>query len=327
MSTTPAVEAVDLVKHFGDNRAVDGVSFVVPTGTVLGLLGPNGAGKTTLVRMLTTLSVPTSGTGRVAGHDVREEPDAVRRSIGLTGQAATVDEILTGRENLRLIGSLYGLSRGYVRQATDELLERFDLARAADRQATSYSGGMRRRLDLAVSLLAAPPILFLDEPTTGLDPQSRSGLWDVLRELVQEGTTLVLTTQYLEEADHLADEIVVVDRGRVIAAGTPTQLKDRAGQASVVVTLTHAADLDAAAALMRDHSPEVHVEAGSRRLTAQAGGLGDMTRIAAVFETSGIELDDLGLARPSLDDVFLHLTGHRAEGDAATETTPQGAAQ
>jgi ABC-2 type transport system ATP-binding protein len=328
MSTHPAVEAIDLAKHFGDNRAVDGVSFVVPTGSVLGLLGPNGAGKTTLVRMLTTLSVPTSGTGRVAGFDVREQPDAVRRSIGLTGQAATVDEILTGRENLRLIGSLYGLSRGYVRRASDDLLERFDLTRAADRPAKSYSGGMRRRLDLAVSLLAAPPILFLDEPTTGLDPQSRSGLWDVLRELVQEGTTLVLTTQYLEEADHLADEIVVVDRGRVIAAGTPTQLKDRAGQASVVVTLTHAADLDAAAALMRDHSPEVHVETGSRRLTAQAGGLGDMTRIAAVFEHSGIELDDLGLARPSLDDVFLHLTGHRADTDTdtAATNTPEGAA-
>ncbi|MGY1672579.1 AAA family ATPase [Geodermatophilus sp. SYSU D00710] len=225
---------------------------------------------------------------------------------------------------MRLIGSLYGLGRGYVRRASDDLLERFDLAAAADRPAKSYSGGMRRRLDLAVSLLAAPPILFLDEPTTGLDPQSRSGLWEVLRELVQEGTTLVLTTQYLEEADHLADEIVVVDKGRVIAAGTPTQLKDQAGQASVVVTLTHAADLDAAAALMRDHSPEVHVEAGSRRLTAQAGGLGDMTRIAAVFEHSGIELDDLGLARPSLDDVFLHLTGHRAES-ATTEETTTGA--
>jgi len=172
---------------------------------------------------------------------------------------------------------------------------------------------MRRRLDLAVSLLATPPILFLDEPTTGLDPHSRSGLWEVLRELVREGTTLVLTTQYLEEADHLADEIVVVDKGKVIAAGTPTQLKDQAGKASVVVTLTHAADLDRAAELMNSCCAEVHVEPASRRLTAQAGGLGDMTRIAAVFETSGIELDDLGLARPSLDDVFLHLTGHRAE--------------
>ena len=327
MTAAPAVEAVELVKHFGETRAVDGVSFVVPTGTVLGLLGPNGAGKTTLVRMLTTLSVPTGGTGRVAGYDILREPTQVRRSMGLTGQAATVDEILTGRENLKLIGSLYGLPKSYVREATERLFDRFDLTEAADRMAKTYSGGMRRRLDLAVSLLAAPPILFLDEPTTGLDPQSRSGLWTVLRELVDEGTTLVLTTQYLEEADHLADEIVVVDHGKVIAAGTPTQLKDQAGQASVVVTLTHAADLDDAARLMRSHSPEVHVERGSRRLTARAAGLGDMTRIAAVFESSGIELDDLGLARPSLDDVFLHLTGHRAEAEAAggtTEQTPEG---
>jgi ABC-2 type transport system ATP-binding protein len=327
MSTAPAVEAVDLVKHFGDTRAVDGVSFVVPAGTVLGLLGPNGAGKTTLVRMLTTLSVPTSGTGRVAGFDILRQPNDVRRSMGLTGQAATVDEILTGRENLTLIGALYGLPRSYVRETTDRLFDRFDLTDAADRMAKTYSGGMRRRLDLAVSLLAAPPILFLDEPTTGLDPQSRSGLWAVLRELVREGTTLVLTTQYLEEADHLANEIVVVDKGKVIAAGTPTQLKDQAGRASVVVTLTNAADLDRAADLMRPFSPEVHVEPGSRRLTAQAGGLGDMTRIAAVFERSGIELDDLGLARPSLDDVFLHLTGHRAETAASADPTTEGVPQ
>jgi ABC-2 type transport system ATP-binding protein len=327
MSTAPAVEAVDLVKHFGDTRAVDGVSFVVPAGTVLGLLGPNGAGKTTLVRMLTTLSVPTSGTGRVAGFDILRQPNEVRRSMGLTGQAATVDEILTGRENLTLIGALYGLPRSYVRETTDRLFDRFDLTHAADRMAKTYSGGMRRRLDLAVSLLAAPPILFLDEPTTGLDPQSRSGLWAVLRELVREGTTLVLTTQYLEEADHLANEIVVVDKGKVIAAGTPTQLKDQAGRASVVVTLTNAADLGRAADLMRPFSPEVHVEPGSRRLTAQAGGLGDMTRIAAVFERSGIELDDLGLARPSLDDVFLHLTGHRAETAASADPTTEGVPQ
>jgi ABC-2 type transport system ATP-binding protein len=327
MSTAPAVEAVDLVKHFGDTRAVDGVSFVVPAGTVLGLLGPNGAGKTTLVRMLTTLSVPTSGTGRVAGFDILRQPNEVRRSMGLTGQAATVDEILTGRENLTLIGALYGLPRSYVRETTDRLFDRFDLTDAADRMAKTYSGGMRRRLDLAVSLLAAPPILFLDEPTTGLDPQSRSGLWAVLRELVHEGTTLVLTTQYLEEADHLANEIVVVDKGKVIAAGTPTQLKDQAGRASVVVTLTNAADLARAADLMRPFSPEVHVEPGSRRLTAQAGGLGDMTRIAAVFERSGIELDDLGLARPSLDDVFLHLTGHRAETAASADPTTEGVPQ
>jgi ABC-2 type transport system ATP-binding protein len=313
MPTDPAVEAIDLVKHFGANRAVDGVSFVVPEGSVLGLLGPNGAGKTTTVRMLTTLSVPTSGTGRVAGYDVVKDPAAVRRSMGLTGQSATIDELLTGRENIRLIGRLYGLPTSYLRKKSDELLERFLLTDAADRVAKTYSGGMRRRLDLAVSLVASPPVLFLDEPTTGLDPRSRADLWEVLRGLVREGTTLLLTTQYLEEADHLADEIVVIDKGKVIAAGTPTQLKDEAGRASVVVTVSSAAELARAAELLRQHSPEVHVEEVSRRLTAPASGLADMTRIAAVFTDSGIEIDDLGLKRPSLDDVFLHLTGHRAE--------------
>jgi ABC-2 type transport system ATP-binding protein len=320
MNATPAVEAIDLVKRFGDNSAVDGVSFVVPEGTVLGLLGPNGAGKTTIVRMLTTLSVPTSGTGRVAGHDIIAAPDAVRRSMGLTGQAATVDELLTARENLRLIGRLYGLPRPYIREATDSLLERFSLTDAADRIAKTYSGGMRRRLDLAVSLIAAPPVLFLDEPTTGLDPRSRSELWEVLRGLVRDGTTLLLTTQYLEEADHLADDIVVIDKGKVIAAGTPTQLKHQAGRASVVVTLTYASDLGRAEELIRTCCSEVHVEEASRRLTAQASGLGDMTRIGNVFEQSDIAVDDLGLKRPSLDDVFLHLTGHRAESETASDS-------
>ena len=319
MSSQPAVEAIDLVKRFGDNTAVDNVSFVVPQGTVLGLLGPNGAGKTTTVRMLTTLSVPTSGTGRVAGHDVVKEPDAVRRSMGLTGQAATVDELLTARENLRLIGRLSGLSRRYVAEVSDGLLERFSLSDAANRTVKTYSGGMRRRLDLAVSLIAAPPVLFLDEPTTGLDPRSRSELWEVLRGLVREGTTLLLTTQYLEEADQLADDIVVIDKGRVIAAGTPTQLKDQAGRASVVVTLTNASDLVHAAELVRSCSPEVHVEPEARRITAQADGLGDMTRIGEVIGASGIQVDDLGLKRPSLDDVFLHLTGHRAEDEQEDE--------
>ena len=315
MKAGPAIEAIDLVKKFDDNVAVDGVSFVVPQGTVLGLLGPNGAGKTTTTRMLTTLSVPTSGTGRVAGHDILTEPDAVRRSMGLTGQVATVDELLTARENLRLIGRLYGLPKQYIRDSTDELLERFALTEAADRIAKKYSGGMRRRLDLAVSLIAAPPVLFLDEPTTGLDPRSRTELWEVLRGLVRDGTTLLLTTQYLEEADHLADDIIVIDKGRVIAAGTPTQLKDQAGAASVVVTLTHAADLPRAEELVRSCSPEVHVDTTARRLTAQADGLGDMSRIGSLFESSGIEVDDLGLKRPSLDDVFLHLTGHKAEDE------------
>ncbi|MEO5981428.1 MAG: ATP-binding cassette domain-containing protein [Pedococcus sp.] len=327
--SAPAIEAEHLVKTFGDQRAVDDVSFSVPQGSVLGLLGPNGAGKTTTVRMMTTLTRPTSGTARVAGHDVVSEPDAVRRSMGLTGQAATVDELLTGRENLRLIGSLYGLSSSYVKQASEELLERFSLTDAADRTAKTYSGGMRRRLDLAVSLVATPPVLFLDEPTTGLDPRSRVELWEVLRTLVKEGTTLLLTTQYLEEADQLADRIVVIDRGRIIAEGTALELKDRSGKASLVLTVSHADDLPAAEALLRTRVSEVHVDAASRQLTSPAEGLRDMTRIAAVFEDSKIELDDLGLKRPSLDDVFLHLTGHRAEDttgrDDSGDTTQEQA--
>ena len=314
---TLAIEAIDLVKKFGDNTAVDGVSFAVPEGAVLGLLGPNGAGKTTIVRMLTTLSIPTSGTGKVAGHDIRTDPAAVRMAMGLTGQAATVDELLTGRENIFLIGRLYGLPKKSLPGLADLLLEQFSLTEAGNRVAKTYSGGMRRRLDLAVSLVSAPRILFLDEPTTGLDPRSRQELWEVLRGLVREGSTLLLTTQYLEEADQLADEIIVIDHGRVIAAGTPTQLKDQAGKASVVVTVTDPAELEQAAELLRSHVTEVHVERESRRLSAPASGLADMTRIAGVFAASDIAVDDLGLQRPSLDDVFLHLTGRRAEEDLA----------
>ena len=313
MNSAPAVEDINLVKHFDDTVAVDDVSFEVPQGTVLGLLGPNGAGKTTTVRMMTTLSRPTSGTARVAGHDVLSEPDAVRRSMGLTGQSATVDELLTGRENLALISALYGLDPATARRVGGDLLERFSLSDAGDRVVKTYSGGMRRRLDLAVSLVATPPVLFLDEPTTGLDPRSRVELWDVLRELVRDGTTLVLTTQYLEEADQLADRIVVIDHGRIIAEGTPLQLKDQSGAAAVVVTVSHAHDLARAQEVLRTVVSEFHVEEGARQLSAPASGLGDMTRIAAAFDGSGIELDDLGLKRPSLDDVFLRLTGHRAE--------------
>ena len=321
MTTDIAVEANDLVKHFGETVAVDGVSFSLPRGTGLSMLGPNGAGKTTTVRMLTTLSVPTSGTGKVAGHDIIKDPDGVRRSMGLTGQAATVDELLTGRENIRLIGRLYGIPRKRIGLLADDLLERFSLSDAADRIAKTYSGGMRRRLDLAVSLVASPPVLFLDEPTTGLDPRSRAELWEVLRELVRGGTTLLLTTQYLEEADTLADEIIVIDRGRVIAAGTPTQLKDQAGRASVVLTLTHASEIERAAGLIRSCVSEVHVEETARRLVAPADGLDHMTRIAGLLQEHRIEVDDLGLKRPSLDDVFLHLTGHRAEEDDTPEPT------
>ncbi|MBD0860558.1 ATP-binding cassette domain-containing protein [Gordonia sp. zg691] len=308
-----AIEAIDLVKRFGDFTAVDGVSFTVPRGSVLGLLGPNGAGKTTIVRMMTTLSPPTSGTARIAGYDVREQPGMVRQNMGLTGQAATVDEILTGRENLRMIGGLYGIGRKPLARRSEELLEQFSLGEAGDKQVKSYSGGMRRRLDLAVSLLATPPVLFLDEPTTGLDPRSRSELWDVLRDLVADGTTLLLTTQYLEEADQLADDIVVIDKGTIIAHGTSLQLKEQAGSASLVLTVSHADDLPAAEALLSKNGAEVFVDTAARRLTTGAGGLGDLPRVAAWFDESGIAVDDFGLARPSLDDVFLSLTGHRAE--------------
>ncbi len=314
--STPAIEAVDLVKRFGDFTAVDHVSFTVPEGTVFGLLGPNGAGKTTTVRMMTTLTTPTSGVGRVAGHDVRREPGAVRAAMGLTAQSATVDELLTGRENLRLIGELYGLPRGRVRTMTEDLLERFDLADAATRVVKDYSGGMRRRLDLAVSLIAAPPVLFLDEPTTGLDPRSRVDLWGVLRDLVREGTTLLLTTQYLDEADQLADRIAVVDRGQIIAEGTPLELKDQSGAASLVITVSRAERFAEAEEIVRSEVGEVHADQAARHLSAPAEGAGSLTRIASRLESVGIEVDDIGLQRPSLDDVFLHLTGHRAEAGA-----------
>lgn len=319
MSSDVAIEAIDLVKKFGDFTAVDGVSFTVPEGSVLGMLGPNGAGKTTIVRMMTTLSPPTSGTARIAGYDVSDNPTIVRRNMGLTGQAATVDEILTGRENLRMIGGLYGIGRRELARRSDRLLEQFSLTEAANKQVKAYSGGMRRRIDLAVSLLAAPPVLFLDEPTTGLDPRSRSELWDVLRELVSEGTTLLLTTQYLEEADQLADDIVVIDKGAIIAQGTPLQLKEQAGAASLVLTVSDAGDIPAAEALLRKAGTEVFVDHGARRLTSQANGLHDLNRVAAWFDESGIAIDDLGLARPSLDDVFLSLTGHRAEDTTITD--------
>lgn len=311
-----AIEAIGLVKRFGDFTAVDGVSFRVPRGSVLGLLGPNGAGKTTTVRMMTTLSPPTEGTARIAGYDVRENPIEVRRNMGLTGQAATVDEILTGRENLAMIGGLYGIPRTALKRRSAELLEQFSLTTAADKQVKAYSGGMRRRLDLAVSLLTAPPVLFLDEPTTGLDPRARSELWDVLRTLVSNGTTLLLTTQYLEEADQLADEIIVIDKGRIIAQGTPLQLKERAGAASLVLTVSAAADLPRARDTLAQLGSEVFVDEGARQVSSPANGLADLNRAVELLAESGIEVDDLGLSRPRLDDVFLSLTGRRAETDA-----------
>ena len=246
------------------------------------------------------------------------EPDKVRRSVGLTGQVASVDELLTGRENIRMIGGLYGIRRKDLTRLGNQLLEQFSIADAADRVVKSYSGGMRRRLDLAVSLLASPPVLFLDEPTTGLDPRSRTELWEVLRGLVDGGTTLLLTTQYLEEADQLADNIVVMDKGRVIAEGTPLQLKRQAGNARLVVTVSRPDDLAAAEALMRKSGAEVFVDTGARQLTSAADGLDDMTTVAGRLRDSAIDIDDIGLSRPSLDDVFLRLTGHRTEEESQT---------
>ena len=323
----PAIEAVDLVKRFGDFTAVDGVSFVVPEGTVLGLLGPNGAGKTTTVRMMTTLTEPTSGTGRVGGHDVVREPAAVRASMGLTAQSATVDELLTGRENLRLVGDLYGLDRATVRRRSVELLEQFSLTEAGNKVVKDSSGGMRRRIDLAASLIAAPSVLFLDEPTTGLDPRSRVELWDVLRDLVRAGTTLLLTTQYLDEADQLADDIVVIDHGRIIAQGTPLQLKDASGAASLTITVARHDDVPAAAAAVEAEVGTIHLDAEARRITVPGGGIPELTRVATRLEAAEVELDDIGLQRPSLDDVFLSLTGHRASSDEDEPTPVAGGAQ
>ncbi|KGN37408.1 ATP-binding cassette domain-containing protein [Knoellia subterranea] len=317
------IEAHGLVKKFGDFTAVDDVSFEVPKGSVFGLLGPNGAGKTTTVRMMTTLAVPTAGSARVAGHDVVAEPAAVRASMGLTAQSATVDDLLTGRENLRLIGDLYGLDRKFVRSRSEELLEQFSLTEAGNKVVKDYSGGMRRRIDLAVSLIAQPSVLFLDEPTTGLDPRSRVELWDVLRNLVRDGTTLLLTTQYLDEADQLADDIVVIDHGRIIAQGTPLELKNQSGAASLVVTVSRHDRVEQAAELLRGVvEGDVHVDVDARKLTAPGGDVSALSHIASRLGEAEIDVDDLGMQRPSLDDVFLALTGHKAEDSTNQEEVP-----
>ena len=314
--SAPAILAEDLVKTFGaDVRALDGVSLRVEPGTVLGLLGPNGAGKTTVVNVLTTLLHPDSGRAEVAGIDVLRDPAAVRRSIGLAGQYAAVDEILTGAENLTLVGRLNHLTKARARERAAELLERFSLADAGDRAAKTYSGGMRRRLDLAAALVAHPPVLFLDEPTTGLDPRSRIELWQVIDDLVADGTTLLLTTQYLEEADRLADRIAVVDHGRVIEEGTAAELKGRLGGALVEVTLADAGEADRA----RDALAGVgDGEATSKDETVQvpsASGSRTLTEVVRHLDAAGIEARGLQLREPSLDDVFLALTGRAADDE------------
>ncbi len=317
-----AISARGITKSFGEVHALSGVDIDVTRGTVLGLLGPNGAGKTTFVRVLTTLLKPDGGSARVAGLDVVADAAALRASIGLAGQYAAVDENLTGLENLTMVGRLYGRPRAAAKARGRELLERFDLLEAANRPVKTYSGGMRRRLDLAAALVVSPPVLFLDEPTTGLDPRSRLGLWEVIEGLVAEGTTLLLTTQYLEEADRLADRIAVIDHGRVIAEGTATELKARVGGLRLEVTLEAGADRPAAlAALAGVGSDEPVLEDGLLKVSvAERAG----TIVAAVTSLSaaGVGVDDIILRSPTLDDVFLSLTGHGAEDGTDPESRP-----
>src|SRR5580704_12168182 len=307
------IEAEGLTKRYGPTVALAGIDLQVPAGSIIGVLGPNGAGKTTAVRILTTLSRPDSGWARVAGHDVVREASSVQRHIGVTAQDATVDEVLTGRQNLVMIGRLSGLRRADARARAIELLGQFDLVDAADRVLREYSGGMRRRLDLAAGLVTRPPVLFLDEPTTGLDPTSRVRMWDVIRELVSDGVTLLLTTQYLDEADELADRIVVIDHGRSIANGTAAELKGQVGGARLELTLSEAHPA-AAVALEPFLAGGVHVSHDGRRLRApvrSAGGLA--STVVRALDEAGITVDDVEVRQPSLDDVFFALTGRPAE--------------
>jgi daunorubicin resistance ABC transporter ATP-binding subunit len=304
-----------VVKHFGDVHALDGVSISVTEGEVFGLLGPNGAGKTTLVRILATLLAPTAGRCRVGGLDPHKDPMAVRALIGLAGQNAAVDDLLTGRENLEIVGRLYQLGKAEARRRADDILERLSLTDAADRQVRTYSGGMRRRIDLGASLVGRPRILMLDEPTTGLDPRTRAELWELIHQLVAEGTTVLLTTQYLDEADELANRLAVIDNGRLIAEGTPNELKERLGGDRLVASPTEPRDLDRVADVLRRVSDtDMHIDERRQVVSVAVGNrIGALIKAGQLFDEDGVPLSDLGVSRPSLDDVFLSLTGHRAE--------------
>src|SRR6478672_6635020 len=314
MSHDHAIEAVGLTKRYGEKTALDDFDLEVPRGAVCSLLGPNGAGKTTAVRLLTTLTEPDAGSASVAGHDIRTDPVAVRRSIGLAAQDATVDGLLTGFENLVMIGELSGTARKAAKARADELLERFDLRDARDRLVRDYSGGMRRRLDLAATLVAEPEVLFLDEPTTGLDPRARIELWEVLERLVEGGVTVLLTTQYLDEAERLADDIAVIDHGRVIARGDARSLKRQVGGDQLHIVAADVEDLERIAGLMTgcaDAAPTV--DRAARSVTAPTeGGPGAIATLAGRLAEAGIAVEDLGLRQPTLDDVFLTLTGQAA---------------
>ncbi len=311
----PIIEAHGLVKRYKDIVALDGLDLAVEPGTILSVLGPNGAGKTTAVSILTTLIKADEGTASVAGFDVRKHPMEVKKNIGLSGQYAAVDEQLTGFENLRMVGRLYRMGRPAAVSRARELLEQFDLTEAADRPVKGYSGGMRRRLDLAGALIAEPPILFLDEPTTGLDPRSRADLWIAIKGLVAKGTTLLLTTQYMEEAEHLADDIMVIDHGKEIAHGTADDLKNMIGGERVVVTVTDAAEVTHATEVLAQFAVgEQHVDDHTREITVPiTGGAPVLTAALRALDVAGVALSDVGLRRPTLDDVFLTLTGHRTE--------------